>query len=94
MAFVRHAMGSLVHVDPGEARARLTRAFVQARAHRGDAARVLGCRYATFCKWCALVGVDLDALERRAKTEGWHHGREGGKPYQRGGRLHRARRAA
>ncbi len=80
MAYVRHRLAALIEVDPAKAREEIANAFINARASRADAASLLSCRRSTFMQWVAKLkmGDELDEIERKAKTLGWHHGRLGG----------------
>lgn len=78
----RQQLTALLIIDPGRVRAEILRAFKRARAHREEAARLLGCGRVTFIRWVERLGMEkeLARLEEQAKAEGWHHGRVGGWP--------------
>ena len=75
-----HRMKALIEIDPAKARAEITDAFTKARCHYQDAAALLGATAQTYRRWARLLGVKgkLEALDEKARKQGWHHGRTGG----------------
>lgn len=73
----------LLHRDPAAFRRKILEAFVDARCCRVDAMKILGVANATFYRLmdrAPLVNFELLLLEQRARREGWHHYRLGGRP--------------
>lgn len=75
MAYRHHALSALLVVDPDEARRRMKKAFVDARASRTVAASLLGCGRVTFLRWAKQLGLNewMREVEDLAKEKGWHH---------------------
>lgn len=79
-----HLFRARIQIEPENAKEDLLAAFIKAKASRVDASRILGCDQETFVRWAAMLGIkgDLEVVEKRAKEEGWHHGKNrlGGRP--------------
>ncbi len=78
----REEMSALVVLEPETVREAIRHAFREAGCDRSIASRNLGCARATYHRWTVRLGMveELEAVELRARAEGWHHGREGGWP--------------
>ena len=77
-----HPIAALIIVDPKAAKLRILDHLRRAKMHRGDAAIAIGCAHSTFLSWVRKLDLEdeIGRLERKAKREGWHHGRIGGRP--------------
>lgn len=77
MGFTQHDLTAKIRLMPEEARAELTNAFKDAKCSRTEAAKALGCTVQTFISWVTKAGLraEFERIEKRAKKEGWHHGR-------------------
>lgn len=80
--YQKHELGSLIEYKPKEATERILNALREAKAHKADAAKLLGCSHGTLLRWIAKLGIgpQIDKLVAKAEREGWHHGRTGGRP--------------
>ncbi len=89
-----HRMRSLIEVSPDVAKKEILKAFKQAKCHYQETGDLLGCNQHTVTRWARMLGIkeELDAMEERAKEEGWFHGRHGGAGYHKNPEL-RAKRA-
>ncbi len=69
--------GLLVRLDPKRAKGLILDAFRRAKAHHGDAAKLLDCSSSTLNSWMRTLGLgdEMDRMTAKAKREGWHHGR-------------------
>jgi transposase len=94
--FQKHDLSALIEAKPKEAAERIMVALRQAKAHKADAAKRLGCSHQTLLRWIAKLGIgaQVDKLIARAEREGWHHGRTGGRPQGSGDKIPRKRRGA
>lgn len=77
-----HVIAALIVADPKQARARLIERLRKARMHKGDCAAAIGCAHSTLLRWIRKLRLEpeIEKLEARARREGWHHGRVGGRP--------------
>lgn len=78
MGFHQHDLTAMLRLMPKEARKKLTEAFRDSRCSRTAAAEKLGCTLGTFISWVNKAGLreEFARIEKRAKKEGWHHGRD------------------
>ena len=67
----------LAQENPSAARKKIIAAYQAARAHLGDAARTLGVSHKTLSRIVERLGIGsyLASVEKLAKEQGWHHGR-------------------
>ena len=77
-----HEISALIRVNPKEAKRRILAALRQTKMHKGDAAKLIGCVPSTFISWITQLDLapEIERLAKKARTEGWHHGRKGGRP--------------
>lgn len=82
MAYRPVTLGSLIEVDPKEAKKQIENAFIKAHAKRADAAVHLGISVYTLVRYVHKLSLTkrLEQIEERAKKEKWHHGEVGGRP--------------
>ncbi len=77
-----HEISALIRVQPAEAAKRILAALRETGMHKGEAAKRLGCAHSTLLSWIAQLHLaqKIEALAEKARKEGWHHGRLGGRP--------------
>lgn len=77
-----HEISALIRVAPKEAEKKVLAALRARKMHKGDASKLLGCAHSTLIDWIRLLGLapKIEKLDAQAKKEGWHHGRNGGRP--------------
>ncbi len=77
-----HEIPALIRVSPGKARETILDVLRRAGMHQGDAAREFGCAHTTLRRWISKLALEgeIEEMEARAREEGWHHGRLGGRP--------------
>lgn len=77
-----HEISALIRVQPKEAAKKVLAFLKDAKMHKGDAARQIGCAHSTLISWIRQLELapEIEKLEAKAKKDGWHHGRVGGRP--------------
>lgn len=80
--YTKHELASLIETNPKEAGEKILKAIRSARAHKGDAAKQLGCSHQTLLRWIARLGIskDVEKLVTEAEKKGWIHDKIGGRP--------------
>ncbi len=89
-----HDFTAQVVANPKSAAEKLVAAYTSAKACQEDAAKLMNASLWTWLSWVERLDLHarLEEVEKRAKAEGWHHGRTGGRPPSTGKRK-TARRA-
>ena len=87
---------ALVVVHPKQAAEKLVAVYTKARACQEDAAAACGVCINTWMRWVERLDLSatLEAVAEKARAEGWHHGRVGGRPTHRVNRSPKAPRTA
>lgn len=80
MSYQKHKLAALMQLDPVAARVQIVAALESSGMHMEAAAQALGCAHNTMLRWIERLEIDVDALRERARDEGWHHDRHGGRP--------------
>ncbi len=77
-----HDFTAQVVANPKAAADAMVAAYTKARACAADTAVAMGVSLYTWLSWVERLGLDarLGAVAEKAKAEGWHHGRLGGRP--------------
>ena len=78
-----HEISALIRVgNRAKAKEHILNALRASKMHKGDAVKRLRCAHTTYLFWVEQLGLAkvIEVLEAKAKKEGWHHGRKGGRP--------------
>lgn len=75
-------LGAMLLIAPDSLRREMLRALREAQASEIVAAEKLGIAVRTWDGWVAKLGLEaeIELLKERARAQGWHHGRHGGRP--------------
>ena len=82
MPFAKHVLSAEITANPKAAKEKILGALRTAGMHMETAAAELGCAHNTLLRWIDKLGIgnDVEKLRVKARKEGWHHDKKGGRP--------------